>query len=111
MYLWNFKKSFLTFFSFFLAPTRLIRLNIWSPVNGTIWEGLGGVALLEEVCFWGQALRFEKPTPFPVKFLCLLLIDGYMSYQLLFQCPACLLAAMLPARMVMDSLSEATSSK
>ena len=29
-------------------------------------EGLGGVALLEEVCDWGWALRFQKPLPSPV---------------------------------------------
>jgi hypothetical protein len=26
---------------------RLIYLNVWSPVGGTVQEGLGGVALLE----------------------------------------------------------------
>ena len=26
--------------------------------SGTVWEGLGGVALLEEGCYWGQALGF-----------------------------------------------------
>ena len=34
-------------------------LNARSTVGGTVWEGLGGVALLEEVCHWGQALRFQ----------------------------------------------------
>lgn len=33
------------------GPRRLIYLNIWSPVVGTIWGGLGSVAILEEeVC-------------------------------------------------------------
>ena len=43
-------------------PCSLIYLNAWLPVGRTIWEGLGGVALLEEVCHWGWALRFHKPT-------------------------------------------------
>jgi hypothetical protein len=29
---------------------RLIYLNTLLPVGGTIWEGVGGVAFLEEVC-------------------------------------------------------------
>ena len=33
-------------------PHRLIYLNAWSPVGGTIWKGLGGVALLEKMCQW-----------------------------------------------------------
>lgn len=32
---------------------RLIFFNSWSPVGRTLWEGLGGAALLEEVsCMW-----------------------------------------------------------
>lgn len=29
------------------------------PVGGTIWEELGSVALLVEVCHWGWALSFQ----------------------------------------------------
>ena len=32
---------------------RLIYLNAWSAVGRTVWEGLEGVVLLEEVCAWG----------------------------------------------------------
>ena len=42
------------------GPQRLLSLNTWPPVGGTVWEGLGHVALLEEVCQWGQALRFQN---------------------------------------------------
>ena len=31
-------------------PQRLMVLTAWSPFGGTVWDGLGGVALLEEVC-------------------------------------------------------------
>jgi hypothetical protein len=30
------------------------------PVNGTVWEGLGGVALLEEVCHWEVSFEVSK---------------------------------------------------
>ena len=33
--------------------------NAWSPVGGTVWKGFGGVALLEEVCPRGRALRLQ----------------------------------------------------
>ena len=32
------------------GPDRLIDLNTWSPVGRALWEALGGVSLLEEVC-------------------------------------------------------------
>lgn len=41
------------------------------PVGETIWEELG-MAMLEKVCHLGWALKFQKPTSFPVSsFLCL----------------------------------------
>jgi hypothetical protein len=43
------------------GPHRLMHLNALSIVGETVWEGLEGVALLE-VCHWGWALRFHKPT-------------------------------------------------
>ena len=39
---------------------RLLCLDAWSPVKGTVWEGLGGVALLEEVCYRGVGLEISK---------------------------------------------------
>lgn len=33
--------------------------NTWSLVLGkTVWEGLGSMVLVEEVCLWGLAFRF-----------------------------------------------------
>lgn len=57
------------------VPQRLRCLNNWSPVGG-IWLCLSGMAFLEKVCPWGQALRFQNHTPSPVAsvhhFMCLL---------------------------------------
>jgi hypothetical protein len=44
---------------------RLICLNAQSPLGRTVWEGLGGVASLKEMCYWEWALRFQKSIPFP----------------------------------------------
>lgn len=43
-----------------MAPHRLLYLNTLSPVGVNVGEGLGCVALLEEVCHWGWILRFQK---------------------------------------------------
>lgn len=43
-------------------PHRFICLNAWSLVRGTVWEELGGRALLEE----GKDFEIQKPTPSPV---------------------------------------------
>lgn len=37
------------------------------------------MTLSEEVCDWGWVLRFQNPVPFPVSFLCLVLMDGSIS--------------------------------
>ena len=39
-----------------MFPLRLMCLNAWSPVYGTVWEELEGVALLEDV---------QLPPPLP----------------------------------------------
>jgi hypothetical protein len=31
-----------------------------APVSGTVWEGLGKVALLEELCHWGRGGEWGK---------------------------------------------------
>ena len=49
-------------------------LNTWFPVPGSVWEGLGGVALLEEVHHLGWALRFQNLTHSHIT-LCLVLVS------------------------------------
>lgn len=36
------------------GPHRLLYLNALPPVAGTVWEPLGGVGLLEEMCHRGR---------------------------------------------------------
>lgn len=75
------------------GPHRLRYLIIWSPVGGTLWEGLGGTALLE-VCHSGWAMTFQKPMQFPV---------SSFWVMVLLQSQICLSAAMLSAMMIIDS--------
>lgn len=50
------------------VPHRLRYSNTWSLVGGTLWGGVGGVALLEEVQHWGRALRsFQLAKGFNLK--------------------------------------------
>jgi hypothetical protein len=65
------------------------------------------VTLLKELCHWEQALRFQKPTLFPVSFVFLPPACGSdVISQLLVQNHACLpAAAMLPTMVVIDSNS------
>lgn len=41
---------------------RLIYLNAWSPISGTPWEGLGGMAWLEEACHFEVLKVHTKPS-------------------------------------------------
>lgn len=40
-------------------------LNTWSPTGWTVWEGLGGMTVVEEVCHWDRALVFQKTCAIP----------------------------------------------
>lgn len=68
----------------------LMCLNPLALVGGTAWEDLGSMAWLEKVRNWGQGLRFQKPMPLLVSFLCFLTVDQDVSSPLLHQCYACL---------------------
>lgn len=48
-----------------LAPTGSYSLL---PVGRTVLEGLGDVTLLEELCHWVWALKFQNSTPGPALF-------------------------------------------
>lgn len=86
-----------------------IYVNAWPPDCGTTWEGLGVVNFLEEVCFWWWALRFQKPTLFPLfLFLCLEFAVSKLSSQLLPLRHACLTAIIFLVIMIIDSTSFGT---
>jgi hypothetical protein len=77
-------------------------LNAWSLFSGTVWEGLGGVTLLDKICHWGLALEYLKAMLFLVSFLPNACGSDVSSQQLL-QHYACLPAAMVLDKMVRDS--------
>ena len=45
---------------------RLIYLDTCSVIGGTVWEGLGGLAVLGEVCHWSCTLSFRNPKPLAI---------------------------------------------
>lgn len=59
------------------GPQRLICLNAWSLVGGTVWERLGGAALLAEESL-GWVLRFQAWRQ-SQHALCLLLVDQILN--------------------------------
>lgn len=70
------------------------------PGNRAVWEELGGMVWLEEVCPW---LRKPHNIPFPVcGYLYFVLIDHNVGSQLTLQHSPCLSAAMLPIMIVME---------
>lgn len=40
---------------------KLMNLNVWSLTGRTVWKGLRGVLLLEELCHWNRFEGFESP--------------------------------------------------
>lgn len=48
-------------------------LSTWLIANDTLWVGLGGMALLEKACHWGQDLRIQRPCMIS-SILCLFLL-------------------------------------
>ena len=87
------------------GPQRLKYLNAWSLVAGTVWEGLGGVAMLEEVWHWRLTLRVQRLQLFPTSSLSVSwLVSQQRSSQLVLQHHACwlLAAAMLATMMDME---------
>ena len=86
------------------GPHRLICLNAWSPVVGTVWEGLGVVALMEKVCHWGLGFEVSKALCLCLSLFfstCYLWIRMYSS-QLLLRYHACV----LPTGMIMGKPSK-----
>lgn len=47
------------------GPHRLRCVNTWFPAGGTVWEGLGGIALLGKGCHGEWTLRFQQTANTP----------------------------------------------
>lgn len=72
-----------------MAPDMFIYLNAWSPLTGSVWEGLGGVARLEEVCQWECLWSFKSPSH-PIGSLCLVVVISKRNSNYCFNTmPAC----------------------
>lgn len=67
------------------GPSRLIYLNVWCPVGGTIWQG--GVALLEKVCLFSLSLLPSLLPSLPSGCISRCELSATVSAQCL---PACL---------------------
>ena len=94
------------------GPQRFyIYLNAWTAGGGSVWEGLGSMAMLAKMFDTGLALRFQKPQLASY----LMLVDHekhdhhHVRSLFLVQCHVCLPTVILPVMMVMDSPSETVS--
>lgn len=63
----------------YLFLHSLRHLNYWSGVGDTVWEGFGGVVVLEEVCHWGLALQLQSLLPSPDHGLSCLWFEKWVS--------------------------------
>lgn len=77
------------------VPLSLRYINTWCPVGSTVWEGSGGMTLLEEVC---RSLEMSftsiSLTLFPALCFMLAIELRSLNFLLLWQCG--LLAAVPP---------------
>lgn len=80
------------------SPRRLICLTAHFLTSGTIWKGLGSVALLQVVCPWGWDLRFQKTHAISSISFSALWLSQDVNSQLLPQSHACLLLYSPPER-------------
>ena len=67
---------------------RLVYLNSWSPLGGTLWEGLDGF-VGGDVSLGGRLWGFKKPTPFPMCSLFPDCVSGCKLHACLRPCPHC----------------------
>lgn len=73
---------------------------------GTVWEGLVGAALLEELCHWCWALRLQRTMPVQSSSLCLLTVGSVCKLPGTASAPGLPVSAVLPTVTVKDSTSE-----
>lgn len=59
-------------------------LNTWSPIDGAVWGGLDGVALLEKVPLWALRIKGFIYYPFALSLCFMVSVKGVSS-----QHPAC----------------------
>lgn len=87
-----------------MSSTRLICVNTCYPISSTIWVCLVGMALLEEVCHWRKALRFQASCHFNCTLSFLLKVQDVRSQLFLPRC-SCLEPWLFP---IMDSYPSET---
>lgn len=88
------------------GPYRFICLNVWPSGCGITAQGLGGVALQEEVCHCGWALGFKYSSQAQCLSLLAACVSGCRTLKFLFQHYVCAHTTMFPDVMTMSQTSE-----